>query len=165
MAIPPNRIVVVGCGDPFASDAAAGLEVAAMLRRTPGHSCEVRELDLCTPSFISELAPEAILAFAQGVISNSPPGSVHVVRLGKDGLPEPSATANLRVWDEISNLLKLASRLSKVYLIGIEMERTDAGIGISSSVHAGVVEVVKELAGINEKGQPKLPFLQKPKSS
>ncbi len=159
MAVPPNRVVVVGCGDRFASDAAAGLEVAAMLRRIPGHSCEVRDLDLCSPQYISGLSPETVLVFVQGVMSSSPPGSIHAVRLTRDGLPASSSSRTLRVWDEVRNLLRLSSHVPNVGLMGIEMERTDAGIGISSSVHAAVLEVVRELAALNEKGQPKLPFL------
>ena len=159
MAIPPNRVVVVGCGERFASDAAAGLEVAAMLVRLPGHACEVRDLELCSPQFIAELPADSILVFVQGVMSNSPPGTVHAVRLSREGVADNGSNPNLRVWDEIRNLLALASRLPQVCFVGIEMERTDAGVGITSSVHAAVLEVTRELISLNEKGQPKLPFL------
>ncbi len=158
MTVPPNRVVVVGCGDHFSSDAAAGLEVAAMLRRLPGHDCEVRDLELCSPQFISELSAGSVLIFVQGVASGSPAGTVHRFRVDRDGVASPPARITPRISDEVRNLLRLAASIPQVWLVGIELERTDAGIGISSSVHTAVLEVVRELAATNEKGQSKLPF-------
>ena len=52
-----SRILVVGCGERFASDEVAGLEVAAQLGRTPGHICEVRDIEHCSPSFLNNCPP------------------------------------------------------------------------------------------------------------
>jgi hypothetical protein len=54
-------------------------------------------------------------------------------------------------------LLRSLKSHVQVYLIGIAIENWDPGIGITSSVHAAVLEVVRELAKLNGKGQPKLP--------
>lgn len=156
-----NRIIVVGCGDHFASDDVVGLEVADQLRRIPGHICEVRAIEHCSPSFLAELPASTIVIFVDAVRSGVRPGSIHAVRLPSErvhahGQPASSSKA-LGVHHEVEMLQHLKTR-SKMYLLGIEIERWEPGIGVTSSVHAAMLEVVRELAKLNGKGQPKLPF-------
>jgi hydrogenase maturation protease len=155
-----NRIVVVGCGDRFASDEVAGLEVAAELRRTSGHICEVRAIELCSPTFLAELSPDTIVIFVDGVRSGARPGTIHAIRLPSERVHAHGQTAGsgdaLDVHREIDMLQHVKG--PKMYLLGIEIERWDPGIGVTTSVHAAVMEVVRELAKLNGKGQPKLPF-------
>ncbi len=155
-----TRIIVVGCGDRFASDEVVGLEVADQLRHIPGHLCEVRAIELCSPSFLGELPPETILIFVDAVRSGTRPGTIHAVRLPSDRVhPYSQATSStdaLGVHREVDTLQHVKG--PKMYLLGIEIERWDPGIGVTTSVHAAVTEVVRELAKLKEKGQPKLPF-------
>ena len=155
-----NRIIVVGCGDHFASDDVVGLEVADQLRRIPGHVCEVRGIELCSPSFLQELPPGTIVIFVDAVRSGARPGTIHAIRLPSarvhgHGQPKPSSDA-LGVHHEVDMLQHVNG--PAMYLLGIEIEKWDPGIGVTSSVHAEMLDVVRGLAKLNGKGQPKLPF-------
>ena len=155
-----SRILVVGCGERFASDEVAGLEVAAQLGRTPGHICEVRDIEHCSPSFLEQLPADSIVILVDAVKSGARPGTIHAIRLPADrvhpyGQPTGSSDS-LGVHREIDMLQRVKG--PKLYLLGIEIEKWDPGIGVTTSVHAAVLELVRELAKRNGKGQPKLPF-------
>ena len=155
-----KRIIVVGCGDHFASDDVAGLEVADQLRRIAGHVCEVRAIEVCSSSFLTELPPGTIVIFVDSVRSGARPGTIHAIRLPSarvhgHGQPKPSSDA-LGVHSEVDMLQHVKG--PAMFLLGIEIERWDPGIGVTTSVHAAILEVVRELAKLNGKGQPKLPF-------
>jgi len=156
-----NRIIVVGCGSHYASDDVVGLEVADQLRRIPGHICEVRAIEHCSPSFLAELPPGTIVILVDAVRSGARPGTIHAVRLPSDRVHahgQPASSSNtLSVHHEVEMLQNVKAG-PKLYLLGIEIERWDSGIGVTSSVHAAMLEVVRELAKLNGKGQPKLPF-------
>lgn len=155
-----NRVIVVGCGSRFASDEAAGLEVAAQLRRTSGHTCEVRDIESCSPTFIAGLPPDALVIFVDAVRSGARPGTVHRIALASSGRITLQ-TGSSHMWgirSEIENLLHLPQPRPQMYLFGIEIEKWDPGFGITTSVHAAVLEVLRELSTFNGKGQPKLPF-------
>src|SRR3954465_12925723 len=130
MATQPIRIIVVGCGNRLASDAAAGLEVAALLRRTPGHICEVREIASVSPAFLAELPADAIVIFVDAVSSARRPGTIRTIRLtfGKPGSEAQPSNRDIEVSGDINLLLSAAERLPEVYLIAIEMENWDPGI-------------------------------------
>lgn len=149
------RVVVIGCGNHFTSDDAAGLECAALLRRTPGHICAIRELEQCSTDFLAHLPPGTIIIVIDTIQTGQKPGTIQ-------GLVLRPGTADLRllslIRSEIRVLLHGLNNLARVYFIGIEAERREPGLGISSSVHAAVQQVVAELANLNGKGQPKLPF-------
>jgi hydrogenase maturation protease len=157
-----KRIIVVGVGDRFASDDAAGLELAAELRRTPGHVCEVRDIENCPPSFLTDLPPDSTVIFADAVRTGARPGTIHAVRLPSEKVcprTKSSAPAGaLAIHHQIHLLQHLASPSLPMYLLGIEVENRDPGIGITTSIHAAILEVVRELAKFNGRGQPKLPF-------
>jgi hydrogenase maturation protease len=142
----PKRVIVIGCGNRFASDEAAGLEVGAQLRRRPGHICEVREIESCSPGFLSELPPDTTLIFVDSIQTGARPGTIHALRF-------PLSHA-VRIRNEIRMLLPLAEKVSQMYLVGIEIEKSDPGIGVTSSVHAAVLEVVKQLSKLVKQGRP-----------
>ena len=156
------RVIVVGFGDHFASDAVAGLEVADHLRRASGHICEVRSIESCSPIFFAEQPPNTIVIFTDSVRSGSRPGTIHGISLSTSEVVThamqfgSNITRGLR--PEIQTLLHSTQRHPPMYLIGIEIEKFDPGIGITTGVHTAVLEVVRELAKLNGKGQPKLPF-------
>src|SRR3954471_23231185 len=116
MATQPTRIIVVGCGNRLASDAAAGLEVAALLRRTPGHICEVREIASVSPAFLAELPLDAIVIFVDAVSSAARPGTIRAIRLtsGKPASQAPSQQ-EFQIHGDIKMLLSAAKRLPDVY--------------------------------------------------
>jgi hydrogenase maturation protease len=146
------RIVVVGCGNHLASDDAVGLEVISQLKRVAGHICEAYDCRTVSPTFLSDLPPDTILIFVDAVRSGARPGTIHSFKLVA-GEKTPVA-----VRSEIGLLLDRAKQVPQAYLIGIEIERWDPGLGISSTVHAAAVEVARKLAKLNGKGQPELPF-------
>jgi hydrogenase maturation protease len=166
MTTGPPRILIVGLGNQLSSDEAVGLEVAKQLRAVSGHICEVVDADRVTPGLLNGLPANAMLVFISGVRNGSRPGTIHAVRLHPNGPLKgslPTHALGMKVPDEIQLALQNATRLPPICLIGIEMERWDSGVGITSSVHAAALHVVRELAKLteielNEKGQPKLPF-------
>ena len=147
-----GRIVVVGCGKHLASDESVGLEVVTQLRRTPGHICEVFDCQSISPIFVSDLPANAVLIFVDGMRTGSRPGTIRGINLQAGTKP------SLPIRSEVEMLLNRASRIPQVYFIGIEIEKWDPGVGITSGVHAAALEVVRELAKLNGEGQPKLPF-------
>jgi hydrogenase maturation protease len=142
----------VGCGNQFASDEAVGLEVVSQLRRVIGHVCEVHDCRTVSPALLSSLGPETVLIYVDAVRTGARPGTIHGVELHCG--QEPSVV----IRSEIQLLLNRAKKLPQAYFIGIEIEKWDPGIGVTTSVHSAALEVVRELAKINGKGQPKLPF-------
>ncbi len=153
------RLCVVGCGRRYYSDQSVGLDVASHLRKTPGHACEVLGFEQCNPGFISELPPTATIVFVAGSRTRVRPGTVQVIRLGTECLKGGSGIKKSGILcGDAEILLKETSKAPQLFAIGIEMESWDSGIGVTSSVHAAAMEVVRGLAQFDGKGQPKLPF-------
>ncbi len=163
-AMAPHRLIVIGCGNRLASDDAAGLEVVAQLRRVPDHCWEVSEFDQSSPGFIAELSSGATVLFVDAIHSKSRPGTIHGFCLAAhDALPATmNSVSAVQIRQEIDLARKKSESLPQLFVLAIEAERWDHGIGITSSVQAAVAEIVRELAKVKEKEQPKLPFFDKP---
>ena len=134
-------LIVIGLGNAFRGDDAAGLAVARALGEDPRVLVHEGEpIDLLDRW---EGAHEVIVVDAAR--SGSAPGTVH--RL--DGLREPVAAGGSTHAFGLAETLALAHALGRapahVKVIGIEGERFGAGDGLSPAVAAAVEAVASEL--------------------
>jgi hydrogenase maturation protease len=137
-----SRLIVIGLGNPFRGDDAAGLAVARALGDDPRALVHEGEpIDLLDRW---EGAGEVIVVDAAR--SGAAPGTVH--RL--DGLAEPVAAGGSTHAFGLAETLALARALgrapARVEVIGIEGEHFGAGDGLSPAVAAAVRRVAGELA-------------------
>jgi hydrogenase maturation protease len=148
-----SRTVVIGIGNAFRGDDAAGREVAKRVQeRVPG------ELDVV----VCELEPTRLIDAWEGaelavlvdaVSSGAEPGTVH--RL--DATSEPllsrefrSSTHALGIGETIELARAIGRLPSRVVVFGVEGEAFGSGTGLSAPAEEGVeraVELVLEEAG------------------
>ena len=136
-----SRLIVIGLGNSFRGDDAAGLAVARAIGDDPRVLVHEGEpIDLLDRW---EGAGEVIVVDAAR--SSAPPGTVH--RL--DGLAEPVAMGGSTHAFGLAETLALAHALgrapARLSLIGIEGERFGAGEELSPAVTTAVAEIAAEL--------------------
>jgi len=129
--------MVIGVGNPWRRDDAAGLAVAGRLRgRLAG--TEVREC---------EGEPAGLIDAWEGAVSSgAPPGTVHRIDAGGRALPADlfrASTHHLGLADAVELARALGRLPARVVFYGIEGESFDAGQGLTTDV-AGAVECVAQ---------------------
>lgn len=134
-----NRIVI-GVGNPFRCDDAAGLEVAKRVHSVPAHQSSLGGFELMD---LWQGADEVIIVDA--IHSNSEPGSVH--RYNPLTAPLPAGTFASSHAIGVAETIEMARQLDrlppKVSVVGIEAETVTTGTTISPSV-AAAIELVAE---------------------
>lgn len=141
-------LAVVGVGNRFRRDDAAGLEVASRLRVTRPPGVRVLEEEGEPASLIDSwtLMQEALLVDA--VSSDAEPGTLHRFDATHEPLPaelfRPSTHA-LGVADAVELARQLDRLPSRIAVYGIEGENFEAGQGLSPAVEATVQALVDEL--------------------
>ncbi len=140
--------VVIGVGNRWRRDDAAGLEVIDALRERVDDSVSLVESDGEPTRLLDafERAPRVIMVDAV-VTGDHPPGTVH--RLTDEELPDQMGigqSSHLVQLVETIELGKLLGRLPNgLTLIGIEATDFDNGKGMSAPVAAGVLAAVENL--------------------
>lgn len=148
-----SRTVVIGVGNAFRGDDAAGREVARRVReRVPG------ELDVV----VCELEPTRLIDAWDGaetalvvdaVASGAEPGTVHRFDATTETLPSRefrSSTHALGIGETIELARALGRLPERVVVFGIEGEAFGSGTELSAGAQAGVgraVDLVLEEAG------------------
>ena len=145
-----SRLIVIGLGNSFRGDDAAGLAVARALGDDPRVLVHEGEpIDLLDRW---EGAGEVIVVDAAR--SGAAPGTIH--RL--DGLAEPVAMGGSTHAFGLAETLALAHALgrapARLSLIGIEGERFGAGAELSPAVASAVERVARELRARLGKSAP-----------
>jgi hydrogenase maturation protease len=141
-------LALIGIGNRLRRDDAAGLEVARRLRlaHPPGVSILEREGD---PASLLEAwsdADEALVV--DGVLSGSPPGTLHRFVVGDEPLPAElfrSSTHALGVADAVELARELDRLPDRLVLYGIEGESFEVGEGLTPVVQSAVAALVMEL--------------------
>ena len=136
-----SRLIVIGLGNPFRGDDAAGLAVARALGDDPRVLVHEGEpIDL-----LDRWEDDGEVIVVDAARSGSAPGTVH--RL--DGLREPVAAGGSTHAFGLAETLALARTLgrapARVEVIGIEGERFGAGEELSPAVAGAVERVAREL--------------------
>ena len=148
-----KKTVVIGVGNRWRRDDAAGLEVVDALRERVGDSVSLVESDgeptRLLDAFV--LAPRVVMVDA--VVTGGAPGTVH--RFTDEQLPEGMGIGQSSHLVQLYETIALGKLLDKLpnglVLIGIEAADFDNGEGMTAAVAAGVetaVEaVLEELSG------------------
>jgi len=143
-----QTITVIGCGNPYAGDDAAGVKVVEALRRAAPEDLCLRLVDDLGPGFLCDVEYQgSIVILVDAVRSAAAIGTVHFVRL-------PSASVIPRNVERISTHalgldreIELASSYGKrtdAFLLGIEIGDHCIGESLSPAVSAAVERVVAD---------------------
>jgi hydrogenase maturation protease len=141
----PARVVVIGVGNSFRCDDAAGLEVARRLEPLDGAQVHAREGDLAGLVDLWDDAASVIVIDAAS--SGAPPGTIHRFDAISDPLPTGllSSTHAFGVAEAIE-LARALGRLPASFTVyAIEGTRFEVGQGLSPEVEAATSKLVDEL--------------------
>jgi hydrogenase maturation protease len=148
-----SRTIVIGVGNCFRGDDAAGREVARRVReRVPGElEVVVCELE---PTRLIDAWDGADRAFVvDAVASGAEPGTVHRFDATAEALPSRefrSSTHALGIGETIELSRAIGKLPARIIVFGIEGETFGSGTGLSGAAEEGVeraVEQVLEEAG------------------
>jgi hydrogenase maturation protease len=144
----PPKIIVIGIGNPYRSDDAAGLIVARRLKEQSIPRCEVHEL-VGEGTALMELwrGAERVVVI-DAVQSGAAPGTIHRFQAHRHPLParvfrDSTHAFGLIEATELSRALKQLPPNLVIY--GIEGEIFDAGTGLSQTVLDRVNDLVRDL--------------------
>ena len=158
-ALPPARgraqlSLVLGIGNAWQGDDAAGLVAARRIRERAPSGVEVRELEGEPVSLVDAWEGADDVFVLDAVRSGSPPGMVHRIDASTGPIPatlSAASTHTLGVGEAIELARALGRLPARLVLYGIEAERIAAGAELTPAV-AGAVEdavarVLAELEG------------------
>lgn len=140
--------LVLGIGNAWQGDDAAGLAVAELLRERVPAGVMVKALEGEPVSLVEALdgAEEALLVDA--VRSGAPAGTVHRIDATDEPVPatmSAASTHTLGVGEAIELARALGRLPGRVVLYGIEAERIAAGAELTPAVSSAVDEVVERV--------------------
>ena len=145
----PPRLVL-GIGNAWQGDDAAGLTVAQRIRERVPPGVEVRELEGEPVSLVDAWNGAEEVFVVDAVRSGSPPGMVHRIDASTAPLPatlSAASTHTLGVGEAIELARALGRLPARLVLYGIEAESIAAGAELTPSVAAAVDEAVDRLLG------------------
>jgi hydrogenase maturation protease len=141
-------LTVIGVGNRFRHDDAAGLEVAARLHALRPAGVRVMEEEGEPASLLESWAGVDEALVIDAVDSGAPAGRMHRFEVGRDPLPvelfRPSTHA-LGVADAVELGRELDRLPRRLAVYGIQGENFEAGEGLTSIVEIAVQELVDEL--------------------
>ena len=138
------RQIVIGLGNRFVHDDAAGLAVAEALRGKLPMSVEIREYEEMDLSLIEEFRDASKLVIVDSMKSGTKPGTVSLFTVA-EGTGEGERFPSLHEL-ELAGMIDLARRMGilvcPVVIVGIEPADLSLGEGLSPPVFAAVPEAV-----------------------
>ena len=134
--------ILIGLGNSFRGDDAAGLEVASRVRSIESHQCELGAYELMD---LWEGADEVIVVDA--MVSSAPPGTVRRFDPHLEALPPKSFASTHAIGvAETVEMAKILGRLpERMTVYGIEAADVTAGTELSPSVEQAVTSVIEEI--------------------
>lgn len=149
---------VVGCGNPFAADDGAGLEMVRRLRARGELECELLEMPQAGVELMEVPDGARTVIFIDAVSSGAPPGTIHLVSLPSPAI-EPRALGSLSShgWGlaETMQLRTVLGRpLPRLLLVGIEIETCAAGGPLSGAVQEAIGIIAERFSELCETVQP-----------
>jgi hydrogenase maturation protease len=148
-----SRTVVIGVGNSFRGDDAAGREVARRVRERVPRELEVVVCEL-EPTRLIDAWDGADMAFVvDAVASGAEPGTVHRFDATTEALPSRefrSSTHALGIGETIELARAIGKLPARVVVFGVEGEAFGSGTELSGATAEGVeraVELVLEEAG------------------
>lgn len=147
----PRRIVIIGLGNRFLHDDAAGIRVAEALRKElktkdnqPPEEVRIEEYEEMDLSILQEMKGASRLIIMDSMKSGTDPGTVSLFRLAaKSG--DVESLPSLHELD-LSDIVYLAQRMGMlecpVLIVGIEPADLSIGEGLSEEVEAAIPHAV-----------------------
>jgi hydrogenase maturation protease len=145
---PGVRLRVVGCGNPYAGDDSAGLEVVRRLRATGDCECELLEMPQAGLELLDLLQGATVVLFIDAVSSGAPPGTLHLAALPSPGI-EPRALGLLSShgWG-LAEMLGLAGAMRRqtprLMLLGVEVGTVEPGRARTPAVEEAIQTLVEK---------------------
>jgi hydrogenase maturation protease len=139
---------VLGIGNAWQGDDAAGLIVAQRLLEHVLDGVEVRELEGEPVSIVEAIDGAGEAFVVDAVRSGAQPGTVHRIDASDEPVPatlSAASTHTLGVGEAIELARSLGRLPSRVVLYGIEAESLAAGEGLTPAVARAVDEVVERV--------------------
>ena len=138
-------MTVIGLGNDFRHDDAAGL-VAARLLRERGVAAEEHQGDMAALMERWKGADDLILIDA--VVSGSAPGTLHRIDVSASSLKRETfkgSTHALSLTDAIELSRALGTLPHRVFVFGVEVRDLTAGLGLSPEVEEAIRVLVNEI--------------------
>jgi hydrogenase maturation protease len=139
---------VLGIGNAWQGDDAAGLAAAERLRGRAPAGVEVRELEGEPVSLVEAWDGADEVYVVDAVRSGSPPGTVHRLDASDEPLPatlSAASTHTLGVGEAIELARALGRLPARLVVFGIEAESIAAGAELTPAVEGAVDETVELL--------------------
>jgi hydrogenase maturation protease len=135
------KALVVGIGNAFRGDDAAGLAVARVMRQEQPAGVVILELDNNITALIDSLAGYDIVMIIDATHSGSPPGTIHRIDTSETPLLETGITRSTHGMT-VGSMLELARAQQllpkKVLVYGIEGKQFDHGAPLTPEVEKAV---------------------------
>ncbi|MCE3265450.1 MAG: peptidase hydrogen uptake protein [Solirubrobacterales bacterium] len=143
-----KRLALIGVGNQFRRDDAAGLEVARRLRQADPPGVMIAEQEGEPASLLEAWSGADEALVIDGVSSDAKPGTLHRFEVGKDPLPaelfRPSTHA-LGIAEAVELARELGRLPRRLAVYGIEGREFSSGEGLSKPVQLTVDRLVAEL--------------------
>lgn len=142
-------MLILGVGNSFRGDDAAGIEAARRLRRRARPSLEVRERYGDLAGILEDLRGEERVIIIDATSPGSTPGKVVRLEARAGTLPTGFGRASTHAFGlaEAIELARALGRLPSVIVYGIEGKTFVPGEPLSPEVEAAVEEVVARVLG------------------
>lgn len=140
--------LVIGIGNPWRHDDAAGVELARRLAAAAPESVTVREQEGEPVALVDAWEGAEAAVIVDAVSSGAPPGTVHRFDAVSGPLPARTfahSTHALGLAEAIELGRALGRLPERLAVYGIEGERFDAGAGLSPAVERAVDRLCAEL--------------------
>ncbi len=143
-------MLVIGIGNDFRCDDAAGLEVARCVRARAPAGIEVMELDGEPSGLVDAWSRAGTVVVVDAVASDDPPGTIHRIVIGPDDRVAPAShdrrsTHAMGLGHAVEFGRALDRLPDHLLLVGITGAAFGHGQGVSPQVRAAIDRVVDEL--------------------
>ena len=139
------RAKVIGVGNRWRGDDAAGLAAARRVRAMPGLEVEVDELEGDLTSLIDAWDGSEHVIVIDAVSSGAEPGALHKLDARATSLPRDLSRHSTHAVG-LATAIELGRALdrlpARLIVFGIEGQRFDAGAGLSPRVERGIARTV-----------------------
>lgn len=144
----PNGIMVIGVGNRFRGDDAAGLIAADRLRAASLPRVTVSAFLGDAAALIEQWQDAESVVIIDAVVSGAPPGTIHCVAVSEKTLPEDIATTSTHSFG-LRQAVELARTLGRLpqqlTVVGIEGASFEPGTGLSAAVSDAMNDAVTKV--------------------
>jgi len=141
-----DSLLVVGCGNPLASDDSVGLEVVRRLRAGGVDGAEFVEFTGSDLDLLELFDKAQVVLLVDAVHSGAPPGTLHLLPLPSTALMTRGASrVSSHGWN-LDAVLRLAyslgRKIRRLMLLGIELQSVTPGDSRTPAVEAAIESVI-----------------------